>query len=225
MSNTIDSSSITNEIKILLDGVPMQVPPQRSSLAGVRSYLESLAMRQQRILCTLVVDGKAENLAQSPLADRHYARISAESIDLSEIPLQLLRTARLQTESVHVRVQEAVALVMVNGGLHARELWWNLACQLKQPLLTLSLIPETGCGPSSRRVPLLQLRKWQIEQLALIIQDLDEASASDDPTPLSNALESRVLPWLAKLQSTLDLWHNTYLLGRRASGASAEAPR
>jgi len=51
----------------------------------------------------------------------------------------------------------------------------------------------------------MQLRRWQLEQLAGIIQEVDRACESDDPTALSDALETRVLPWLEGLLDTLAL--------------------
>jgi hypothetical protein len=213
MTEYISSSSVQNDIEVLLDGAPVQLPPRRASLAGVRSYLERLAMQQQRILSSFTVDGQAHNLAEAPASGRSFSRVIAETIDLSEMPLQLMRTARLQTTRLRAHAMAAVTLVLIKEKSQARELWWSLACELKQPLLTLSLMPETSCGPEARRVPLIQLRKWQLEQLAFIIKDLDEACALPDTTTLSNALESRVLPWLDGLRQTLELWHNSFLMG------------
>jgi len=52
---------------------------------------------------------------------------------------------------------------------------------------------------------LTQLRKWQLEQVAAIIRDVDEACDSADTIPLSNALENRVLPWLQSLSELISL--------------------
>jgi hypothetical protein len=51
-----------------------------------------------------------------------------------------------------------------------------------------------------------QLRHWQLEQLAAIIQDAEAACQSDSTIPLSNALENRVLPWLDNLRELIRLW-------------------
>ena len=55
----------------------------------------------------------------------------------------------------------------------------------------------------------MQLRKWQLQQLAAILIEVDEASWSEDSAALSNALEYRVLPWLHGLGTSLELWHDT----------------
>jgi len=86
---------------------------------------------------------------------------------------------------------------------------------LKEPVITLSLLPENTCEPFDNRTSLTQLRKWQLEQVAAIIRDVDEACHSEDTIPLSNALENRVLPWLQSLSELICLWHETVLAGSR----------
>jgi len=87
--------------------------------------------------------------------------------------------------------------------------------------LTLSLLPEGICGPNHGQASLMQLRKWQLQQLGTVIQDVNNACEWNDPVVLSDALELRVLPWLAKLQESLELWQQTILSGARARHRSA----
>jgi hypothetical protein len=204
-------------VQVLLDGLPVTLPPERRSFAAVRSYLETLALEQQRLLSALKVDGEALNLTGPVPVERTFTRVEAETIGLDHVPLQLVQTAMEQTIRASGNVACAVSLVMINPGDWARELWWNLARELNQPLLTLSLMPETMHGPANGGTSLKQLRKWQFQQLAAIIKNVDEAAAAADPTALSNALEHRVLPWLNGLLATLDLWHETLLAGERAA--------
>ena len=72
----------------------------------------------------------------------------------------------------------------------ARELWWNLARQLKEPVLTLSLLPDNACGPANGRASLTQLRKWQLEQIAAIIKDVDAVSVGRHHPTFQRAGES-----------------------------------
>ena len=102
---------------------------------------------------------------------------------------------------------------MINESGWAREHWWNLVRVLNQPFLTLGLLPESVYGSNARGASLAQLRKWQLQQLASIIKDVDEACWSEDPAALSNALEYRVIPWLQGLQTSLELWHDTLAAG------------
>lgn len=203
------------EIEVTLDGLRVDLPPQRRTLNAIRSYLETMAMKHQRIVCSFIVDGRRTNLDQPLFNAKKFSKVEAESIDLDQMPLQLIKTALQQTAQARQAVLSAAVQVLINDGVMARECWWNLTKDLKAPLLTLSLLPETICGPANGRASLLQLRKWQLQQLASVIETVDDACWSEDTSVLSNALENCAVPWLDKLEESLDLWHKTLLAGNR----------
>ncbi|HYG21833.1 MAG TPA: hypothetical protein VEH04_03555 [Verrucomicrobiae bacterium] len=195
--------------EVKLDGVSVELPPDRKSFVAIRSYLESLALQQQRILCALNVDGQSINLTQPRVPWTTFSQIEGETMTLNEVPAQLVRAALQQSGTLRSRVQKAVELVLINDCSQAREIWWALSTALKEPLLTLSLLPDHICGPANGRASLTQLRKWQLEQLGNIIQDIDDASQKEDTSALSDALEKRALPWLDNLLESLNLWSET----------------
>lgn len=209
----MNSPATRRDIQVTLDGQRVDLPAERRSLTAIRAYLEALAMEQQRILCAFSVDGRPANLAHFPADRNGFTRVAAETVDLDDLPRHLIRTALHQTVQAREQALAAVVLVLINEGVVAREFWWKLATDLKAPLLTLSLVPESVCGPANGRASLTQLRKWQLQQLAGIIREVDEACWTEDPNYLSNTLENRVLPWLDKLHESLDLWHKTALAG------------
>jgi len=213
-----NSASTGAKIVVLLDEQPVQLPAERRSLASIRAYLETLAFEQQRILCSLCIDGARINLAAMLPTHANFARVEAKTMDLTEIPLQLISTAMRQTAQAKSQVLSATALVLINDAGWAREHWWNLARTLNQPIVTLSLLPDNACGSQPSGASLMQLRKWQLQQLAAILKDVDEASLSDDPAALSNALEYRVMPWLHGLETSLELWRDT-LVGKQLATA------
>src|SRR4029077_8131272 len=94
-------------------------------------------------------------------------------------------------------------------------IWWNLAGQLKEPVLTLSMLPDNLCGPANGRASLAQLRRWQLQQIAGIIRHADKACHTGDIIKLSDTLENRVLPWLQKLSELIHLWCETAKAGSR----------
>jgi hypothetical protein len=203
-SDAFDSSSPMGQIEVFLDGQPVALPAQRRSPAAIRSFLEALALEQQRILWSFSIDGEADSSAGLLSAPGQFLRVSGQTIGLEQVPLQLVENAIHQTGHAHAEVQAAVTRVLINEGGSAHELWWNLTKGLKQPLLTVSLLPENICQ-SVVGVPLaIQLRRWQLQQLAGIIREVDRACDSNDSTGLSDALEKRVLPWLEALQESLD---------------------
>ena len=205
-------SSPESQIEVMLDGRRIGVPPQRRSLAAIRSYLESRALEQQRVLWSFRVVGDATGSAGMSSAPGQFLRVQARTIGLDQMPLQLVEDAMLQTAQAHAKVQRAVAHVMINEAAWGHELWWNMNEGLKQPLLTLSLLPDSVCGPANGSASPMQLREWQFEQLDGILQEVDWVCLADDPTALSDALEARVLPWLEGLQEMLALMRETMLI-------------
>ena len=206
---------VESGIAILLDGNPVALLPQRYSLNAIRCYLDTLALEKQRVLCALKVDGHAANLAL-PLACRgRFSRVEAESVGLDESHVLLLQAAKRQVQHARECAGVALTLVLINNRNIARELWWNVARQLKEPVLTLSLLPDHLCGSAQGGAPLKQLRKWQLEQVAAIIREVDQTCLTGDTIQLSDALENRVLPWLQNLSELIQLWHETVAAGVR----------
>ena len=214
-NQSYDASCAHKQIEITLDGFPVTLPLEYQSLSAIRCYLEMLALEKQRILCSLSIDDVPVNLALPLINASGFYRVDAETIPLEEKSLFLLKTALQQADQARECVEIAVTLVLINDARVARELWWNLARQLKEPVLTLSLLPDDACGPANGRASLTQLRKWQLEQIAIIIKDVDAVCHSEDTIPLSNALENRVLPWVRNLIELIVLWHETAQMSSR----------
>lgn len=208
-SDSPQSRKPQTRLEIVLDGQPVVLPPRRRSLAAIRSYLETLALEQQRFLCSFCVDGRPFALSDSLEHGNRFSKVEGKTIDLAQVPLQIIGTARRQILKLRERVSSSVILVLINDSRAGREHWWDLAADLKQPLLTLSLMPSSSCALPNGSASLMQLRKWQLQQLATIIKDVDDSCWSPNPAALSDALERRVLPWLDGLRATLELWHET----------------
>jgi hypothetical protein len=219
--NSFNAPETSNEIEVMLDGLPVGLPFGQRSLGAIRCHLEVLALERQRILYSLNVDGQPVNLTMPVLDQRIVCRVEGGTVALEETSLLLLKKAFQQTDYARECVETALTLVLINDGQVAHEVWWNLALILKEPVLTLSLLPDNVCGTPGGHTSPTQLRKWQLEQIAAIIRDVDEACHSQDTIPLSNALESRVLPWLQHLSELISLWHETVLAGSRLGISSA----
>jgi hypothetical protein len=202
-------------IVILLDGNPVTVPAQRSSLNAIRCYLETLALEKQRVLCALQVDGYAANLDLPLMYNGAFSRVEAKTVALDESFVLVLQTASQQARQVRDCVETALTLVLINNQNVAREIWWNLARHLKEPVFTLSLLPDHLCGPANGSASLKQLRKWQLEQVATIIREVDDACNNGGTIQISDALENRVLPWLENLSDLIQFWHETVANGMR----------
>src|SRR5215471_6779373 len=132
-----DSASTGADVIVTLDGRPVALPPQRRSLAAIRSYIETLALERQRILSSFKVDGACINLSARLPTHGNFTQVEAQTIDLSEVPLHLVKTAMVQATEAKTQVLSAITLVLINQASWAREHWWNLIRALNQPILTL----------------------------------------------------------------------------------------
>jgi len=201
------------EISVTLDCEPVLLPAGRISFAAIRSYLETLALASQRVLAEISVDGFPLDLSL-PLDRCSVRRIDAVTVPLNELPLLLLITAGRQADRARESVEAALTLVLINTPARAREVWWNLAGQLKEPVLTLSLMPENLCRLRCG-ITFDKLRRWQLEQIAILVRRVDEACESQDNIRLSDALEKLVLPWLEQLGEQIRLWQHAMFAGAR----------
>jgi hypothetical protein len=204
--------------EIFLDGVRVAAPHNRRSLAAVGAWLEALALRQGRVICAFRVDGEPVGPRGASHRAGDFRRIEAETTGLEEMPLQVLATALEQTNRLLAQAEAALAQMCINEGAGARELWWRLAAELKLPLVTLSLLPRTAAEQG--KVSPLQLRRWQLEQLAEIIQELDRHADAEQPDALIEALERRLWPWLWRLRETLMLQREAMTAGARLAAVA-----
>ena len=199
----------SDRIEVSLDGVPVRLPSERRSLDAIRCHLETIALRQQRFLGSIRVVGWSAQPAKSVSGRGGLFRVEASTMELGNRTLLILKTALEQTTSTMCRVTNAITRVLINEGPVAREIWWSLANELKEPILTLSLLPDNVCGPNHGQASFTQLRKWQLEQLAAIIRDVDDVCTSEDTSSLSDALATHVLPWLEGQFEVIQLWLET----------------
>lgn len=200
-------------ILVTLDCETVTLPAGRNSLGSIRSYLETVALARQRVLAEFAVDGCAVDLSL-PLGQLPFRRVEAVTVPLSELPIVLLATAAQQVNRARASVEAALTLVLINNPATAREMWYHIACQLKEPILTLSLMPEHLCQLWCRTT-FHKLRRWQLEQIAIIVRRVDSACDSQDNIQLSDALEKWVLPWLDTLGDHVRLWLHAAQAGAR----------
>ena len=197
------SSPVRQRVQVLLDGTPINSPANCRSIGGLRAHLEAVALKQHRVLYAFNVDGHPGELQQLD-ERRDFCKIEAETVRLDDMPLYLVSMAIHQASRAHAQALTASDVLVTEDCCVAREFWWDLSATLRQPLLTLSLIPESRFDHSAGASQ-STLRKWQFEQLGEIIGDLNEACWSEDVNVLRNALWTRVIPWIESLQRSLEL--------------------
>ena len=76
---------LSGGIEVKLDGVAVEVPSERRSFSAIRSYLEFLALQQQRILYWISVDGKPAGVTQPNVVVEAFARAARRARDAHAI--------------------------------------------------------------------------------------------------------------------------------------------
>lgn len=207
-------------LEVMFDGKSVEIPDGCRSIVAIRCYLERLAMEQQRFLWTLEVEGPLLEAASTSGGISRSLRVTAKTTSLNELPSQIILTARFQVAAASSSVESLVGQVLINNIGQARELWWRAAQDLKAPLLTLSTFTATTGHPRHGGASAMRLRRWQLEQLATIMKEVDQVARSKGTMELATVLEQRVLVWLSGLGQLLDLLHATLLAEERLAGSA-----
>lgn len=208
MSGPANTPSTPKQVCVTLDSQPVVLPLQLAgSLPAIRAHLEALALSQQRILHVLVVDGVSLNLQKPAWPLQTFHQIAAASISFPKLRFQLVRLAREQVGQLRARAEAAVLPVLINDWHAVHRIWWNLLPDLKEPLVTLSFLPEPGYPAAPLfSTPTAECAR-QAEELGHIQQEVAAGFASRDAVAISDTLEQRLLPWLDRLGAALEQPH------------------
>lgn len=189
---------------ISLDGEMVALLPwERSSLRNVRRALETLALRRQRVLVAFNVDGKAMSLHSSLEEIGEYKIVAARTAGIDFLGVELLTSARRQTQELIDRVRQISLLVLINNAKAGKELWLDLQPDLREPLLTLSFLPEIS-QISPEGVPALTPSLIALtEELAGLSRRMDALTSLEcDVLTLSEGFDL-VLSWLNNLMEAI----------------------
>src|ERR1700744_2046887 len=99
-----DLPGADGEVQIFLDGLPVDTPLECRSLNTIRSFLETILLKQQRGL----------NLSMTFNQPGPFHRVEAESVSLEDSEILLLKTALQQVGHIRVCVETTLTLVLIN---------------------------------------------------------------------------------------------------------------
>lgn len=184
-------------VQITLDGQAVQLPAKHGrSLQAIRSHLETIALKKHRVLFSLMVNGVPVSLGDSMSPFKTFQKVVGRTIPFSQLSFQLASVAGDQVNALHERVQSLALQVMINDWAKAEELWWDLLPRLKDPLLTLSFVPQSiSALPNGDEISEKNVRRFT-DDLVRILEEIDAIILRRELIELSNALEQQVLPWL-----------------------------
>jgi len=189
---------------VSLDGemIPL-LPWERSSLRNIRRALETLALRRQRVLMAFTVDGKSLSLQRSLEEISEYKVVVGRTAGIDFLGVELLSAARQQAQDLLERVRQISLLVLINKPRKGGELWLDLQPDLREPLLTLSFLPEIT-QISAEGLPVLTPSLIALtEELAGLSRRMDALTSLEcDVLTLSEGFEL-VLSWLNNLMEAI----------------------
>jgi hypothetical protein len=195
-------------VQVTMDGQPIEVSlMQGKSLQAIRTRLEIMALKRNRVLFSLAVNGVPVSLGESMSPFKTFHKVVARTISFNQLSFQLIGVAADQVNTLHERVQRMSLQVMINEWHKAEEMWWDLMPDLKDPLLTLTFVPQAiEILPNGNEISSKAVKRFT-DDLVLILEDINEIIERQELLELSNALENELLPWLRALGHCLYRFH------------------
>lgn len=208
MQGSANKQPAVPKVQITLDGQPVALSlKQGRSLHAIRCHLERVALKRQRVLFSLTINGTPVSLGESLSPFKRFHKIAARTIGFDQLGFQLVAVAADQVNSIHERVERLALQIMINDWSKAEKLWWDLMPELKDPLLTLSFVPPSvEMLPHGHEIGAKALKRFTMD-LVKIFEDIDEILTRKELIELSDALENRLLPWLRGLGHCLYRFH------------------
>ncbi|MDX1951819.1 MAG: hypothetical protein SFY81_06520 [Verrucomicrobiota bacterium] len=201
------------QVQVTLDGAPVALDALHShSLSGIRCHLEQLALERQRVLFSLAVNDIPVSLGKQPISVEHFNKVAGRTIGFNQLALQLVSVAEEQAGKLKGRIEEVSLQVLINDWPSARELWWKLLPDLKDPLLTLSFLPGAiERLPNGHEIGPKAIQGY-IAKLVEIVEEIEQSLPSEDPVELSTRMETALLPWINQVCQALFRFHGPELM-------------
>ena len=208
MQGSANKQPAIPRVQITLDGQPLALAGKQSrSLQAIRSHLERVALKRNRVLFSLTINGTPVGVGDSLLRFKSFHKIAARTIGFNQLGFQLVAVAADQVNALHDRVEALSLQVMINDWQKAEQLWWDLMPELKDPLLTLSFVPASvETLPHGEEINAAALKRFTID-LVKIFEHIDDILTRKELLELSDALENELLPWLRGLGHCLYRFH------------------
>lgn len=199
-------------LNVTLDGQAVELPSATiDSLAAIQAHLECLAMKNERVLWTLQVDGVKFHLANSAIPLHTFRQVQAQTISLNELGEYLVILGRAKTRELLGFTEKAILLVLINDWAVTRKLWQAWQPEFREPLFSLRSLQELR-GEKLLDLPLDGKPLSQhLEEISAINTEIESLlqETPDEGSPviqmLSDILEKRLLPWLQRLSTYFDL--------------------
>ena len=191
-------------LQVTLDGQPTEVPePMWNSLVAVYTHLESIVLRRNALLVSLMVDGIPIRLEKPMVPLRLFRRVEAYTARFDDFAIHLVPSLQRKLQQLHQRMVVAAELAIINEWPATVRLWWDLLPDLKEPLLILNLLARLPMPGGGMEPNYTELLKQCDARLNVILREMDKVVAAQEPLMLSDLLEQQLCPWLRELEQAL----------------------
>ena len=199
-----NSLNLPRAIQVILDGRELRIPDHiRDSLPAIRSYLELLAIQQERVLWDLSVDGTPVHSQADFRTLTDFQRIQAQTVTFTELTRQLIDTAQAQVRALQNRVEAAAMQVLINDWPAVEKLWQQWAPEFLSPILIIKSLRDL-CGARMDELTLgHQTLAEHLAKFGPLWTRTEQAFERRDILDLSNAMDQLLGPWLAELSAFL----------------------
>jgi hypothetical protein len=208
-SNRLDGQTA---LQVTVDGKPVKLPEWLAdSLTSVRTYLECVAMKRERVLWSLQVDGVKVDLTDAQLEMEEFQVIRASTISYDELAERLVAAGRTKVQDLLAEIQPASLLVLINGHDFAQQLWNSWEPQLREPLFSLRALKELNKTRENCSLEIPDPANF-LDHLTFVSDEVDslffvndEKQNEPDVVGFSEILDFTLVPLLKSLDAQFQL--------------------
>lgn len=202
----MDSLTGPTSPQVVLDGQPVGLPDWLGqSFDAIKTYIECIAMKDERVLWALNVDGLNVDLAQSDPLVNSFRHIHGQTISYNELADRLLSAGRSKVRELLRELEPAVLNVLITDEIVVEEAWCDWEPQFREPLFSLRALNELKQHDGSSEVDPVVLN-CHLDQLTFTICEVeslfahrDRQDGSVDLVSFSEILDFTLIPWLKSL--------------------------
>lgn len=172
-------------------------------LSSVRAQLELLALRKDRILASLMVDGVPIDLQHTGLEWQRFQEVEARTISFGELGVAMITSVYREARNTVERIQHAGSQVLINDWPAVCRLVRRLESETRTLLLVIGFIDEL-CSEhvTIDRVDVKSIRE-HIEGMEALRNRLNEVMDHRDAEELTDFLMLSMAPWVERLAELL----------------------
>lgn len=208
----MDSITGNSTLQVSLDGQPIQLPHWLAeSLHSIRTYIECIAMKQHRVLWSLLVDGIKLDLSEPEAEIEPCRTVRAQTISYDELAERLLSSGRDKARELISTIESFSLTVVINDGALAQRLWYSWEPELRELLFSLRAYQELETTKAVRVMNASRL-VGHLDQLEFLGTEIETLFQTDSPEGIdlidfSEIIDYTLIPWLRSLDQLFEEMH------------------